>query len=82
MAADGTRQSPEVFDFYRYHPSQVAAVIFAVSFFLTTIIHTHQAAGSRTLYFIPLVIGGVCRQLFSSTLVPMDPEILLMEPYN
>ncbi|KAK2761753.1 hypothetical protein FQN54_001581 [Arachnomyces sp. PD_36] len=45
-------------EYYRYDPSLVAAIIFIALFFITTGIHTFQLIRSRTWYFIPLVIGG------------------------
>ncbi|KAF7861556.1 hypothetical protein EAF04_008118 [Stromatinia cepivora] len=43
---------------YRYNPSLVAAVIFIVSFAVTTFFHLYQLIRTRTWYFIPLCIGG------------------------
>lgn len=48
-------------EYYRYHPSLVAAIIFVVLFFITTGIHLFQLLRWRTWYFIPLVIGGFCK---------------------
>jgi len=50
---------PNAFVLYRYHPSLPAAIIFAALFFATTSLHIFQATTRRTLYFLPLVIGGV-----------------------
>jgi len=47
------------FIFYHYRPSIVAAVIFIALFIITTSVHIFQAAKKRTLYFIPLIVGGV-----------------------
>jgi hypothetical protein len=46
---------------YRYVPSMVAAVMFVVVFALTTILHTFQLVKKRTWYFVPLVVGGLCK---------------------
>jgi hypothetical protein len=51
---------------YRYYPSQVAAIIFVVAFSLTTLLHIFQLIKKKTWYFIPLVIGGMCKSQFSA----------------
>lgn len=63
MAEDKPRPAlddPNAYVLYRYHPSQVAAIIFVVLFGLTTILHLFQLIKKRTWYFIPLVVGGAC----------------------
>lgn len=63
MAEDDPHPSlddPNAWVPYRYHPSQVAAVIFVALFGLTTILHIFQVIKKRTWYFIPLVVGGLC----------------------
>ncbi len=47
--------------FYRYNPSDVAAIIFVVLFAITTFFHLYQLLRTRTWYFIPLVVGGFCK---------------------
>lgn len=49
---------------YRYHPSNIAAIILVVAFTLTTLLHIFQLCRRKTWYFIPLVIGGL-RKLHS-----------------
>jgi hypothetical protein len=44
---------------YRYVPSNVAAIIFVVSFTLVTVSHVLRLAKKKTWYFIPLVVGGL-----------------------
>lgn len=46
---------------YRYHPSRIAAIVFAVLFAITTAFHIFQLIRRRTWYFIPLVVGGLCK---------------------
>jgi hypothetical protein len=46
---------------YRYHPSNVAAIILVVAFSLTTLLHMFQLFKKKTWYFIPLVVGGLCK---------------------
>lgn len=63
MAEDRPRPAlddPNAYVLYRYHPSQVAAIIFVVLFSLTTALHIFQLIRKRTWYFIPLVVGGLC----------------------
>jgi hypothetical protein len=49
------------FEFYHYQPSLPAAVIFIVLFATTTIYHVFKLIKARTWYFIPFVIGGICK---------------------
>ncbi|CAG8947971.1 unnamed protein product [Penicillium salamii] len=44
---------------YHYTPSLVAAVIFAVIFFLTTAFHLWQRVRSHAKYFNPFIVGGI-----------------------
>merc|ERR1711900_16754 len=53
-----TARDDDGFSFYQYDPSVAAAAIFAVLFLITTAYHCWQAWTKRTLYFIPLLIGG------------------------
>ncbi|KAE9365699.1 RTA1-domain-containing protein [Stipitochalara longipes BDJ] len=46
------------FVLYRYHPSLVAGVIFAILFMGTTFFHVYQAARKGSMFLIPLIIGG------------------------
>ena len=49
---------------FYYTPSLGAAALFAVLFFLTTALHIFQAIRTRTLFVIPLIVGGCCKFLF------------------
>ena len=49
---------------YHYNPSKVAAIIFIALFGIATIIHVFQLSRKRTWYFIPFVIGGICKNIF------------------
>lgn len=53
-------QSDIGFVLYRYDPSLPAAIVFIVLFALAFSIHLVQLLRSRTWYFIPFVIGGLC----------------------
>ncbi|KAJ0416427.1 RTA1 like protein-domain-containing protein [Aspergillus carlsbadensis] len=44
--------------YYRYHPSEAAAILFTILFAITTFVHLYQLCRHRTLFFIPFVIGG------------------------
>lgn len=46
--------------FYRYKPSMAGAVIFILLFATSTGLHTYQLYKTRTLFFIPFLIGGYC----------------------
>lgn len=45
---------------YKYIPSEAAAIAFAAIFGLTTLIHLLQLVRSKTWYFVPFLIGGIC----------------------
>ncbi|KAL5003686.1 RTA1 like protein-domain-containing protein [Aspergillus recurvatus] len=44
--------------YYRYYPSEAAAILFTVLFVLTTMVHLYQLLRHRTWFFIPFVVGG------------------------
>lgn len=48
---------------YHYNPSKIAAAIFIVLFAITTSIHIFQLVRKRTWYFIPFIIGGICKSI-------------------
>lgn len=48
------------FSYYEYFPSKAAAVIACLIFVTVTILHTWQLFRTRTWFFIPFVIGGLC----------------------
>lgn len=52
------------FSFYHYDPSMAGAVIFIILFAGTTIFHIYQMVRTRTWFFIPFVIGGICQWHF------------------
>lgn len=49
--------------YYRYQPSLAAAILFTILFFLTTSAHLFQLIQKKNWYFIPLLIGGICKYL-------------------
>lgn len=55
MAAD-----EEFHDFYKYTPSKAAAATFIVLFAGTTCLHLFQLIRRRVLFYIPIVVGGLC----------------------
>lgn len=56
MADDG-----EYHDFYKYTPSKAAAAVFIVLFLLTSGFHILQMIKTRVWFFIPVVVGGICK---------------------
>lgn len=46
---------------YGYNPSLPAAIIFIILFGVSTVYHGYQLVKSRCMYFIPFLIGGVCK---------------------
>lgn len=57
MANDST------YTLYNYDPSGVAAIIFVALFGLTTFVHIFQMIRSRSWFFIPFIIGGICKYI-------------------
>jgi hypothetical protein len=55
---------------YHYSPSKVAAIVFIALFGITTILHIFQLSRKRTWYFIPFVIGGLCKSTLPFQNVP------------
>lgn len=49
------------FKYYQYDPSMVAAIIFVILFAASSFLHTFQMIRTRTWFFIPFVIGGICK---------------------
>ena len=49
------------FRFYRYDPSVAANAVFVGLFGLVTAGHIFALVKRRTWYFIPFVIGGLCK---------------------
>jgi hypothetical protein len=64
------------FEYYRYHPSLPAAVVFTILFLLTALLHIYQLVRTRTWYFTPVVVGclmeclGYIGRIWSSTQTP------------
>lgn len=53
--------SPAKYVFYAYQPSMAGAVILAGVFGLSSIWHVKQMVPSRTWYFVPFVVGWLCK---------------------
>jgi hypothetical protein len=49
------------FVLYRYDPTLVGAILFATLFSATTSLHAYQLIKTKTWYFIPFLIGGICK---------------------
>ncbi|CEN60563.1 Putative RTA1 like protein [Aspergillus calidoustus] len=59
QTADGsTDYQNAVWAYYRYYPSEAAAILFTILFAITTFVHLYQLFRHRTWFFIPFVIGG------------------------
>lgn len=52
------------FTFYNYEPSLAAAAAFVIIFTITTLVHLWQMFRHRTWYFIPFLIGCLCKYHF------------------
>lgn len=55
------RDDAVTFVFYRYDPSLVGAIIFASLFGGSTCLILYQMVRTKTWYFIPFFIGGICK---------------------
>jgi hypothetical protein len=71
-ASNGVEEA--VFAFYRYDPNMAAAVLFTLLFIGTTGYHIFQMFKSRTWFFVPFVIGGICLCTFDV----LWPETMLI----
>lgn len=49
------------YNLYNYDPSPSAAIAFAVFFGLSAAFHIWQVVRNRSWFFIPFVIGGICK---------------------
>jgi hypothetical protein len=47
--------------YYPYTPSKAAGFIFMALFAVVTIIHIAGVRRYKTNYFIPMVLGGICK---------------------
>lgn len=67
-----------VVSYYHYTPSNVAAIIFICLFAVATVVRIFIVLRKRIWYFIPLIIGGICRSpfLIPHLAVPIFPQIL------
>jgi len=59
--------------YYLYTPSKAAAIIFAILFVITTLLHTFQLIKKKTWYFIPFLLGGICKSQNTSIPLPLQP---------
>jgi RTA1 like protein len=55
------RDDSIAFVFYRYDPTLVGAIIFASLFGASTGLILYQMVRTKTWYFIPFFIGGICK---------------------
>lgn len=53
--------SESTYTLYKYDPSGVAALVFVALFGLTTSVHIFQMIRNRSWFFIPFIIGGLCK---------------------
>lgn len=73
----GTNGSDPYVEFYPYTPSASAGYAFTALFGLVTIAHIVAAIILRAGYFVPLILGGICKPLS-----PPPPTLLaLPHPY-
>lgn len=49
------------FTFYNYEPSLPAAAVFVIIFTTSALVHLWQMFRHRTWYFIPFLIGCLCK---------------------
>jgi RTA1 like protein len=58
--SNSTSNSDPKFELYRYDPTLEGAVLFSLLFLATTVLQLYQLIKTKTWYFIPIFIGGVC----------------------
>lgn len=58
---NGTNGSSPWVEFYPYTPSATAGYAFTAIFGIATVVHLVLMCPFRAAYFIPLVVGGVCK---------------------
>jgi len=51
---------------YHYDPSLAAAVIAAILFLVTTLVHIWQMFKHRTWFFVAFIVGGLCKKPVNS----------------
>lgn len=61
MAISIRSQDDVAFAFYRYDPSMGGAILFTLLFIGTTFYHMFQLFRTRAWYFVPFVVGGICK---------------------
>lgn len=54
-------------EFYPYYPSREAGYAFMALFGISTVAHFMLMIPYRAAYFIPLVLGGICKLLHGSS---------------
>jgi hypothetical protein len=59
--SNSTSDSNPKFELYRYDPTLEGAVLFSLLFLVTTVLQLYQLIKTKTWYFIPIFIGGVCK---------------------
>jgi hypothetical protein len=59
----GVNGSSPYVDFYPYTPSATAGYAFVVIFGISTVVHIILTIPFRAAYFIPLVVGGICKNI-------------------
>lgn len=65
------------YELYRYSPSLPAAIIFCTLFAIGVFIHTFFVVKLRARYFIPFIIGCLCKSLlFSISSLPILTRVL------
>lgn len=68
---------------YDYVPSFGAAIVFLALFGLSSILHFVQLVRSRTWFFIPFIIGGLCKSstnLDNSLHITRIIDAMLIQP--
>lgn len=59
------REAPKEYKLYHYDPSVVAAVVFALLFMISLLWHIFQFIRHRIWFFIPFVVGVICKVIKS-----------------
>lgn len=75
----GADYQTAVWAYYRYFPSEVAAIIFTALFAIATFVHLYKLLCHRTWFFIPFIIGGFCEFI---SRIPLEHPPFANANYN
>lgn len=66
----GTNGTQPWVEFYPYAPSKTAGYAFMALFGITTVAHFVVMFPYRAAYFLPLILGGICKSQVKLLIMP------------